>query len=69
MLLYASLCFEIESMDSFSLMIHGGASAIHAPERYEGSLRHVIEAGAHLLETGALALDAVEGDNVFEVRA
>ena len=46
-------------MDSFSLMIHGGASAIHAPERYEGSLRHVIEAGAHLLETGALALDAV----------
>ena len=46
-------------MDSFSLMIHGGASAIHAPERYEGSLRHVIEAGAHLLETGALALDGV----------
>ena len=45
--------------DSFSLMIHGGASAIHAPERYEGSLRHVIEAGAHLLEQGALALDAV----------
>ena len=46
-------------MNNSSLMIHGGASAIHAPERYEGSLRHVIEAGARLLETGALALDAV----------
>jgi len=40
-------------------MIHGGAGAIHAPERYEGSLRHIIEAGARLLETGASALDAV----------
>nr|WP_245433884.1 isoaspartyl peptidase/L-asparaginase [Methylocystis hirsuta] len=40
-------------------MIHGGAGAIDAPERYEGSLRQIIEAGAHLLETGASALDAV----------
>ena len=40
-------------------MIHGGAGAIHAPERYDGSLRRIIEAGAQLLETGASALDAV----------
>ena len=46
-------------MNGFSLMIHGGAGAIHAPERFEGSLRHVIEAGAHLLKGGASALDAV----------
>jgi beta-aspartyl-peptidase (threonine type) len=46
-------------MNGFTLMIHGGAGAIRAPERYEGSLRRIIEAGAHLLETGALALDAV----------
>src|SRR6202040_550885 len=47
------------AMSSFSLMIHGGAGAIHAPERYDGSLRRIIEAGAQLLETGASALDAV----------
>ena len=46
-------------MNDLSLMIHGGAGAIHASERYEGSLRQIIEAGAHLLETGASALDAV----------
>ena len=40
-------------MSSFSLMIHGGAGAIHAPERYDGSLRRIIETGAQLLETGA----------------
>ena len=47
------------AMSSFSLMIHGGAGAIHAPERYDGSLRRIIETGAQLLETGASALDAV----------
>jgi beta-aspartyl-peptidase (threonine type) len=46
-------------MDSFSLMIHGGAGAVHAPERFEGSLGRVIEVGAHLLKGGASALDAV----------
>jgi L-asparaginase / beta-aspartyl-peptidase len=46
-------------MDSFSLVIHGGAGAIHDPERYEGSLREIVEAGAWLLEAGASALDAV----------
>ncbi|HUZ92242.1 MAG TPA: isoaspartyl peptidase/L-asparaginase family protein [Methylocella sp.] len=46
-------------MSNSSLMIHGGAGAIHSPERYEGSLRHIIEAGARLLEAGAPALDAV----------
>jgi beta-aspartyl-peptidase (threonine type) len=46
-------------MSSFSLTIHGGAGAIHAPERYDGSLRRIIETGAQLLETGASALDAV----------
>jgi L-asparaginase / beta-aspartyl-peptidase len=46
-------------MNGFSLMIHGGAGAIRAPERFEGSLRHVIEAGVHLLKEGASALDVV----------
>jgi beta-aspartyl-peptidase (threonine type) len=46
-------------MDRYSLMIHGGAGAIHDPERYEGSLRQVVEAGARLLEAGASALKAV----------
>ncbi len=40
-------------------MIHGGAGAIRSPERYEGSLRRVIEAGADLLDKGGSALDAV----------
>ena len=53
------IIWHVAVMNSFSLMIHGGAGAIHAPERYEGSLRHVIEEGAHLLKTGASALDAV----------
>lgn len=47
-------------MSDFSLMIHGGAGAIRAPERYEDSLRHVIEAGGRLLEAGSSALDAVQ---------
>jgi L-asparaginase / beta-aspartyl-peptidase len=46
-------------MDSFSLVIHGGAGAVHDPERYEGSLREIAAAGARLLEAGASALDAV----------
>lgn len=46
-------------MDGFSLMIHGGAGAIRAPERFEESLRRVIGAGASLLSRGAPALDAV----------
>lgn len=40
-------------------MIHGGAGAFRDPGRFEPSLRHVIEAGARLLEAGASALDAV----------
>lgn len=46
-------------MSGFSLMIHGGAGIIQAPEQYEASLRLVIESGAHLLEMGASALQAV----------
>jgi L-asparaginase / beta-aspartyl-peptidase len=46
-------------MDSFSLMIHGGAGAVHASERFDESLRRVIEAGAYLLKKGASALDAI----------
>jgi beta-aspartyl-peptidase (threonine type) len=37
-------------MTHFSLMIHGGAGVIRAPERFEASLRHIIEQGAKLLE-------------------
>ncbi len=44
---------------SFSLMIHGGAGAIVAPERFSASLRAVIRSGAALLDAGAPALDAV----------
>lgn len=44
---------------TYSLMIHGGAGAIRAPERYEPSLRRIVEAGAELLERGGGALDAV----------
>jgi L-asparaginase / beta-aspartyl-peptidase len=44
---------------SFSLMIHGGAGAIHAPERYQPSLMRIVEAGAGMLERGAEALDVV----------
>ena len=46
-------------MNPFSLMIHGGAGAIRASERYEASLRHIIEKGVALLDKGASALDAV----------
>ncbi len=46
-------------MNHFSLMIHGGSGVIRAPERFEGSLRYIVEAGAHLLDKGASALDAV----------
>lgn len=46
-------------VERFSLMIHGGAGAIRSPERYEESLRRVIEAGADLLDKGSSALDAV----------
>ncbi|RTL89848.1 MAG: isoaspartyl peptidase/L-asparaginase [Hyphomicrobiales bacterium] len=44
---------------AYSLMIHGGAGAIDAPERYAPSLRRIAETGAGLLEKGASALDAV----------
>jgi beta-aspartyl-peptidase (threonine type) len=53
------IMWHAAAMSSFSLMIHGGAGAIHALERYDGSLRRIIETGARLLETGASALDAV----------
>lgn len=43
---------------TYSLMIHGGAGAIRAPERFNLSLRRIVEAGAELLERGASALDA-----------
>ncbi|QXX74348.1 isoaspartyl peptidase/L-asparaginase family protein [Methylovirgula sp. HY1] len=46
-------------MTEFSLMIHGGAGVIRAPENYDASLRHIIETGAALLDQGASALDAV----------
>ncbi|WP_036285451.1 isoaspartyl peptidase/L-asparaginase family protein [Methylocystis sp. ATCC 49242] len=46
-------------MKKYSLMIHGGAGTIHAPERYEASLRDIVETGARRLETGASALDVV----------
>lgn len=44
---------------SHMLVIHGGAGAIRAPERYAPSLRRIVEAGARLLEEGAGALDVV----------
>ncbi len=44
---------------SLSLMIHGGAGAIQAPERYAPSLRRIVEAGAAMLKTGAGALEVV----------
>ncbi|WP_442754589.1 isoaspartyl peptidase/L-asparaginase family protein [Methylocystis sp. JAN1] len=44
---------------AYSLMIHGGAGAIRAPERFSGSLKHIVEAGADMLASGAGALDAV----------
>jgi len=46
-------------MSGFSLMIHGGAGVIREPERFEESLRRIIERGAALLALGASALDAV----------
>ncbi|WP_457795779.1 isoaspartyl peptidase/L-asparaginase family protein [Methylocystis sp. S23] len=44
---------------TFSLMIHGGAGAIRAPERFAASLRRIVEAGAGMLADGAGALDVV----------
>jgi beta-aspartyl-peptidase (threonine type) len=46
-------------MSDFSLMIHGGAGRISDPEKYETSLRAIIEKGATLLAQGASALNAV----------
>lgn len=46
-------------MSDFSLIIHGGAGAIRAPERYEDSLRRIVEEGARLLDAGASSLDVV----------
>jgi len=43
----------------YSLMIHGGAGAIHNPERFEPSLRRIVLAGSQLLEQGGTARDAV----------
>ena len=40
-------------------MIHGGAGAIRDPQRYEPSLRAIVESGARLLAAGSTALDAV----------
>jgi L-asparaginase / beta-aspartyl-peptidase len=42
-----------------SLLIHGGAGSIAAPERYVPALGRVVEASARLLEKGADALDVV----------
>jgi beta-aspartyl-peptidase (threonine type) len=43
----------------FSLMIHGGAGTIQAPESFSVSLQRIIEAGATMLAGGASALDVV----------
>lgn len=43
----------------YSLILHGGAGAIRAPERFAPSLRRITEAGAAMLAQGASALDAV----------
>lgn len=43
----------------YSLMIHGGAGAVSAQERFSGSLKHVVETGAGMLAAGAGALDVV----------
>lgn len=40
-------------------MIHGGAGAISAPERFAPSLHRILLAGAAMLEGGACALDVV----------
>lgn len=45
---------------SFSLMIHGGAGAIHAPELYRESLLRIAQVGGDALSRGASALDVVE---------
>lgn len=45
---------------SFSLLIHGGAGAIHAPDTYRESLLRVVRAGGEALQKGASALDVVE---------
>ncbi|MDP3553234.1 isoaspartyl peptidase/L-asparaginase family protein [Methylocystis sp.] len=46
-------------MSDVSLMIHGGAGAIHDPHRYDASLRAIVESGASLLAKGSSALEAV----------
>jgi len=46
-------------MNSYSLMIHGGAGVIRNPERFESSLHRIVTAGAELLEQGGTARDAV----------
>ena len=46
-------------MSGCSLMIHGGAGDIRAPEQYAPSLARTIESGAALLDAGGSALDAV----------
>jgi L-asparaginase / beta-aspartyl-peptidase len=43
----------------YSLVIHGGAGAIRAPERYAPSLARIVEAGARMLEADASGLDVV----------
>lgn len=40
-------------------MIHGGAGTSREPDRYDASLRRVVEAGAKLLNDGMSALDVV----------
>lgn len=42
-----------------SLVIHGGAGDIAAPEQYAPALERIAQAGAHMLERGAGALDVV----------
>ena len=46
-------------MMDFSLMIHGGAGAIRDPQRYDASLRAILESGVRVLAAGSSALDAV----------
>ncbi len=41
-------------------MIHGGAGAIYAPEKYKDSIRYILQSGEEALKAGKSALDAVE---------
>lgn len=48
------------AMNSFTLMIHGGAGAVPNPRDYDASLTRILEEGKGMLSSGAHAIDVVE---------